>query len=219
MDELTATPALRTLAFQSGFNNNAYLVICRRTNRALIIDAPSEPYELIDYIKRAKLDLTLILITHEHWDHIDGLPTLLDEFDVGVRGAARIGADIAKYKPRFAGLADGAAIELGKLRLKALATPGHTPGSFCYFMASGAPQPLLFSGDTLFPGGPGKTASKTDFKTLLNSLERRIFDLPSDAVVAPGHGAPTTLKACLSEYDIFKRRATGEEFGEVRWTP
>jgi glyoxylase-like metal-dependent hydrolase (beta-lactamase superfamily II) len=89
---------------------------------------------------------------------------------------------------------DGAVIEVGRLRLKAIATPGHTAGSMC-FQVDGSP--IVFSGDTLFPGGPGATSSPgADFPTIIGSIEERLFSpLPGETLVLPGHGADTTIGA------------------------
>ncbi len=88
---------------------------------------------------------------------------------------------------------DDAVIEVGRLRLRALATPGHTPGSMCFLVEG---SPVLFAGDTLFPGGPGKTATATGhFPTIIRSIEERLFRLAPDTVVMPGHGEDTTIGA------------------------
>jgi glyoxylase-like metal-dependent hydrolase (beta-lactamase superfamily II) len=84
----------------------------------------------------------------------------------------------------------GDVIEVGDLRLHAIHTPGHTMGSICFRLEG---WPILFSGDTLFPGGPGNTAHGGDFPTILKSLDERLFTLPEDTIVMPGHGLDTTI--------------------------
>ena len=82
---------------------------------------------------------------------------------------------------------------MGRLRLRTILTPGHTPGSICFAVEG---SPVLLSGDTLFPGGPGNTATDLgDFKTIIESIDRRLFTLPPETVVMPGHGADTTIGA------------------------
>ena len=77
-------------------------------------------------------------------------------------------------------------IEVGRLRLRTIATPGHTPGSMCFALEG---TDLLFSGDTLFPGGPGNTSFEGgDFPTIIESIDRRLFTRPADTLVLPGHG-------------------------------
>jgi glyoxylase-like metal-dependent hydrolase (beta-lactamase superfamily II) len=87
-------------------------------------------------------------------------------------------------------LEDESVIEVGRLRLHTIATPGHTPGSMC-FKLEGAP--VLFSGDTLFPGGAGNTGYGGDFPTIIESIDRRLFTLPKDTLVFPGHGLDTKV--------------------------
>jgi glyoxylase-like metal-dependent hydrolase (beta-lactamase superfamily II) len=90
-------------------------------------------------------------------------------------------------------LEDESVIEVGRLRLHTIATPGHTPGSMC-FKLDGAP--ILFSGDTLFPGGPGNTeGDATRFATIIEQVDRKLFTLPADTIVLPGHGLDTTVGA------------------------
>jgi glyoxylase-like metal-dependent hydrolase (beta-lactamase superfamily II) len=88
---------------------------------------------------------------------------------------------------------DDAVIDVGRLRLHTIHTPGHTPGSMCFLLEG---HPILFSGDTLFPGGPGNTSFEGgDFPTIIESVDRRLFTLPADTVVLPGHGDRTTIGA------------------------
>jgi glyoxylase-like metal-dependent hydrolase (beta-lactamase superfamily II) len=88
-------------------------------------------------------------------------------------------------------LEDDSVIEVGRLRLATLATPGHTPGSMCFLLEG---SPILFSGDTLFPGGPGNTfGSDTAFDQIIEQIDRRLFTLPKDTLVLPGHGDDTTI--------------------------
>lgn len=88
---------------------------------------------------------------------------------------------------------DDAVFQVGRLRLRAIHTPGHTPGSMCFLVEG---SPVLFAGDTLFPGGPGKTSGAGGhFPTIIHSIEERLFRLAPDTVVMPGHGEDTTIGA------------------------
>jgi glyoxylase-like metal-dependent hydrolase (beta-lactamase superfamily II) len=87
-------------------------------------------------------------------------------------------------------VADEDVITVGDLRLHALHTPGHTPGSVCFTLEG---WPILFSGDTLFPGGPGATQSPSAFAEIIRSLDNRLLPLPEDMLVLPGHGLDTTI--------------------------
>ena len=87
---------------------------------------------------------------------------------------------------------DGQIIEVGKLRIEAIKTPGHTPGSVSFKVID---APLLFSGDTLFPGGPGATRFPgSSFEQIIESIDSRMFVMPPDTVVLPGHGLDTTIE-------------------------
>src|SRR3546814_5297056 len=97
------------------------------------------------------------------------------------------------YTTLFRSIDDNDVISVGRLRLRTIHTPGHTPGSMCFQLED---HPILFSGDTLFPGGPGNTTFEGgDFATIIESLDRRLFTLPADTIVLPGHGDRTTIGA------------------------
>ncbi|HMC38242.1 MAG TPA: MBL fold metallo-hydrolase, partial [Acidimicrobiales bacterium] len=167
-------------------DNNVYVLRCRQTGDAVLIDAANEHEKLLEMCRR--LGVRKVLETHGHWDHIQAVPAVRDAgYDVGVTSAD------AEMLPSYDFvLGDDSVIEVGRLRLHTIATPGHTPGSMC-FRLEGAP--VLFSGDTLFPGGPGATKFPGgDFPTIIRSIEDRLFSpLPADTVVMPGHGDTTTV--------------------------
>ena len=167
-------------------DNNVYVVRCKRTGEAVLIDAANEHEMLLEMA--ARLGVRRILETHGHWDHIQAVPAVRDAgYEVGVTAA-----DAAMLPSYDFVLDDESVIEFGDLRLHSIATPGHTPGSMC-FLLEGAP--LLFSGDTLFPGGPGNTSFEGgDFKTIISSIDRRLFaSLDPSTVVMPGHGVDTSI--------------------------
>lgn len=167
------------------YENNVYVVRCRETGDALLIDAANEHEKLLELCRT--LGVTRVAETHGHWDHIQAVPAVRDAgYRVGVnRGDAGM---LASYDDL---IEDEDVLEIGRLRLHTLLTPGHTPGSICFTVEG---TPLLFSGDTLFPGGPGNTKFEGgDFPTIMRSLEQRLFTLPDDTIVLPGHGAATTV--------------------------
>ena len=167
-------------------DNNVYVLRCKETGDAVLIDAANEHERLLEMCQR--LGVRKVLETHGHWDHIQAVPAVRDAgYDVGVT------AEDASMLPSYDFvLGDESVIEVGRLRLQTIATPGHTPGSMC-FRLEGAP--VLFSGDTLFPGGPGATKFPGgDFPTIVRSIEDRLFvPLPADTLVLPGHGDDTTI--------------------------
>ena len=169
-------------------DNNVYIARCRATGEAALLDAANEHERLLELCQ--ELDVRRVLETHGHWDHIQAVPAIRDAgYEVGV--TAEDAAMLPSYD--FV-LEDDAVIEVGRLRLKTILTPGHTPGSMCFLVEG---SPVLFSGDTLFPGGPGNTSFPGgDFDTVIRSIEDRLFkDLPAGTHVLPGHGDNTTIGA------------------------
>ncbi len=166
-------------------DNNVFIVQCTRTGEAVLLDAANEHDQLLGLCR--DLGVRRVLQTHGHWDHIQAVPALRDAgYDVAVAAA-----DATRLPSYDSLLEDDSVIEVGDLRLRTIATPGHTPGSLCFLVEG---TPLLFSGDTLFPGGPGRTdLPGGDFSAVLASLDQRLLCLPADTIVLPGHGADTTI--------------------------
>jgi glyoxylase-like metal-dependent hydrolase (beta-lactamase superfamily II) len=166
-------------------DNNVFVLRCRQTGDAVLLDAANEHERLLELCQR--LGVRTVLETHGHWDHIQAVPAVRDAgYEVGVTAA-----DAAMLEAYDYVLEDESVIEVGRLRLHTIATPGHTPGSMCFRVEG---SPVLFSGDTLFPGGPGATSFEGgDFPTIIESIDRRLFTLPADTVVLPGHGDDTTI--------------------------
>jgi glyoxylase-like metal-dependent hydrolase (beta-lactamase superfamily II) len=169
-------------------DNNVYVVRCKETGDAVLVDAANEHDRLLELCK--SLGVRSVLETHGHWDHIQAVPALRDAgYDVAVTSAD------AEMLPSYDQiLEDDTMLEVGRLRLRTIHTPGHTPGSMC-FALEGAP--VLLSGDTLFPGGPGATKFPGgDFALILTSIEERLFKpFAADTIVMPGHGTDTTIGA------------------------
>ena len=165
--------------------NNVFVVRCRRTGESVLIDAADEPEVLLPLSE--ELGVGDVLTTHGHGDHIQAVPAVRQAgHRVGVAQADA--ANLAGYDFE---IADDDVIEVGRLRLHALHTPGHTPGSTCFKLEG---SPVLFSGDTLFPGGPGNTRrNPVHFATIIRSIQQRLFTLPDDTIVLPGHGEQTTI--------------------------
>ncbi|MDQ6783221.1 MAG: MBL fold metallo-hydrolase [Actinomycetota bacterium] len=167
-------------------DNNVFVLRCRATGEALLIDAANEHDKLLELCR--ELGVIKVIETHGHWDHIGAVTAVRDAgYEVGVTEA-----DASMLPSYDYLLEDASVIEVGKLRLSTIATPGHTPGSMSFRLEG---SPVLFSGDTLFPGGPGATKFPGgDFPTILRSLDERLFGpLPADTMVLPGHGTDTTI--------------------------
>ena len=169
-------------------DNNVYVLRCRQTGEAVLIDAANEHDKLLELCRR--LGVTKVIETHGHWDHIQAVPQVRDAgYEVGVTEA-----DASMLPSYDFVLEDDDVIHVGRLQLQTVATPGHTPGSMCFYVQG---SPVLFSGDTLFPGGPGATKFPGgDFPTIIDSIDNRIFRrFAADTLVMPGHGADTTVGA------------------------
>jgi glyoxylase-like metal-dependent hydrolase (beta-lactamase superfamily II) len=169
-------------------DNNVYVVRCRQTGDAVLIDAANEHEQLLELCRA--LGVRQVLETHGHWDHIQAVPQVRDAgYSVAVTAA-----DASMLPAYDTVIDDDAVIEVGELRVRTLATPGHTPGSICFAVEG---TPLLLSGDTLFPGGPGATKFEGgDFATIIKSIDERIFKkFDASTIVLPGHGIRTTVGA------------------------
>ena len=170
-------------------DNNVFVIRCRQTGESVLIDAANE-HELLLELCEA-LDVRRVLETHGHWDHIGAVPQIREAgYEVGVTA---LDAPMLKDVGYDVFLDDAEVIEVGRLRLHAIHNPGHTPGSISFAVRG---TPLLFTGDTLFPGGPGNTSfPDADFATIIRSIESRLFTFPDTTIVLPGHGVDTTIGA------------------------
>ena len=171
------------------FDNNVFVVRCRRSGEAVLIDAANEHEQLLALCQR--LGVKRVLETHGHWDHIQAIPALREAgYQVGVTAAdaprlKEVGYDVF--------IDDAEVIEVGDLRLRAIHNPGHTEGSISFHVVD---TPLLFTGDTLFPGGPGNTQLEGGyFATIISSIDNKLFTFAAETIVLPGHGLDTTIGA------------------------
>jgi glyoxylase-like metal-dependent hydrolase (beta-lactamase superfamily II) len=167
------------------FENNCYVLIDPDSRQALIIDAAWEPERILDEVEG--LEVQRVLTTHGHQDHHQAFDPVRKK--LGVPGGIAPGdAAMLKTPPDFL-IQDGDTFRFGRHEVRAVHTPGHTPGAICFLIGK-----HLFSGDTLFPGGPGNTkGDKQRFAEIIESIRRRLFTLPEDTVVYPGHGRDTTI--------------------------
>jgi hydroxyacylglutathione hydrolase len=194
----------------SSFATNSYIIICPQTLKSTLIDAPAGGPTILKYLKGTQLEC--ILLTHNHGDHMGGLKAIRN------RNPAPLGVhplDIARWLPYPPEniLTDKQIVYIGKVKIECLFTPGHTPGSMCYKVGE-----FLISGDTIFPGGPGRTFGSSEFKQIVKSITEKIFPLPDDTLIYPGHGLPTVLQKEKAEYALFSSREHDPKLcGDVTW--
>jgi glyoxylase-like metal-dependent hydrolase (beta-lactamase superfamily II) len=179
-------------------DNNVYFITCKNTGDSMMIDAASSPELLIEICTR--LQVRQIVETHGHWDHIGAVPQMRAAgFPVAI-GAGDANT-LDECDALFRG---GEELEVGDLRVRTLSTPGHTPGSICYFVEG---SPLLFTGDTLFPGGPGATRLPgSDFDTIIESVTALFEEFDDETIVLPGHGDTTTIGTERPHLEEWKSR-------------
>ena len=186
-------------------DNNAYL-LQTASGATVLIDAANDSDRLLKLIGDEPLDT--IVTTHRHGDHWQALAAV-----AAATGARLIGGrpdvDAIAEGAKVSGLGgvwDGDQVELGEESLAVIGLVGHTPGSITLAYAGGGPV-HLFTGDSLFPGGPGRTRSPQDFTSLMDDLEAKIFgEFDDEAVVHPGHGDDTTLGVERPHLDEWRQR-------------
>ncbi len=191
------------------YQTNAYILICRQTRDSVLVDAPAEGGRLAAKLRGTKPKY--VLITHNHIDHISALAEVQSALKVPVA----IHAADAKGLPLVPQilLRDGDTISFGRIKLEVLHTPGHTPGSLCFRAGK-----YLISGDTVFTAGPGHTSSPAALQQIIKSITEKVWVLPEDTQIFPGHGPVTVLKKEKAEFDVFASRPHDPNLcGDIVW--
>ncbi|MEH0543625.1 MBL fold metallo-hydrolase [Streptomyces sp. B21-105] len=170
-------------------NNNAYLLRCRATDEQLLIDAANDARALLGTI--GDDGIASVVTTHRHGDHWQALAEVV----AATRARTFAGREDADGipVPTDVPVVDGDVIRVGNVELTARHLVGHTPGSIALVYDDPHGHPHVFTGDCLFPGGPGRTTNPTDFTSLMDGLEEKIFPLPDETWIYPGHGDDSTL--------------------------
>jgi glyoxylase-like metal-dependent hydrolase (beta-lactamase superfamily II) len=191
------------------FGTNSYIIRCRQTGDSVLVDAPAEAAEILERLKAT--NPVYILMTHNHMDHLGALSKLKSKLGISIAAHPFDAKNLPS--PPDTLLGDGDTVSFGNIELKVLHTPGHTPGSLCFLT-----DKYLISGDTIFPGGPGKTWSPAALRQIIESITSKIFVLPEDTQIYPGHGNSTILKKEKAEFAIFSSRPHDPNLcGDVLW--
>lgn len=194
-----------------GFGNNIYIVVDRATGESAFVDAPGTAEELIAVAEEAGVQPKAILLTHSHFDHTPGIDGLKEKYGCHVYAGAEE-TNLAEGH-RDTAVAHGETVKVGSLAFRAIHNPGHTPGSTTFVTGAHA-----FVGDTLFPGGPGRSGSNALLKQELESITSRLYTLPGNTTVWPGHGATTTIDLSKAEYEVFAAKEHDPDLhGDVSW--
>ena len=184
-------PALMITKFSVGdLDNNVYLLRCRATDEQLLVDAADDAPRILEIV--GEDGLGSVVTTHQHWDHHRALPAVVS----GTRATTVAGAEDADELPVAVDrrVGDGDVVEVGECRLEVIHLRGHTPGSIALLYDDPEGTPHLFTGDSLFPGGVGRTGSPEAFTSLLDDVSAKLFDrLPDETWFYPGHGADGSL--------------------------
>jgi len=201
-DSRDTGPLVITKVAVGPMDNNAYFLRCTSTGDVLLIDAANEPDRLLRELGDDRLGR--IVTTHQHFDHWQALPEMFAATGAPVAAhpadAGELPVDVAER------LEDGSAVHVGDCELAVIHLVGHTPGSIA-LLYMGPDRPHVFTGDSLFPGGVGRTTSPGDFTSLHHDVSTKLFDrLPDHTWVYPGHGGDTTLGTERPHLDEWRER-------------
>ena len=176
----------------SDMANNVYLLRCRRTDEQVLIDAADEAGRILSTI--GPDGLARVVTTHQHWDHHRALPEVVEATHAETVAGTDDAAELPVPVDRTVG--DGDTVRVGEATLEVIHLVGHTPGSIALLYDDPSGTPHLFTGDSLFPGGVGKTGSPEAFTSLMDDVESKVFGrLPDETWFYPGHGDDSTLGA------------------------
>ena len=191
------------------FDNNAYVIADPAAGAAAVVDMPAEAEKILE--ATAGLRVGKILLTHTHPDHWLSYDLLKAATAAPVYCHP---AEVQMPPERIdIPLADGQELMVGRVAVRVIHTPGHTPGSVCFLVGR-----YLIAGDTLFPGGPGHSDTPADLQQAIRSIVQRLYVLPDDTLVLPGHGDGTTIGASRRAHAVFASRPHPPDLcGDVLW--
>lgn len=189
---------------------NTYSVICEQTKTSTIIDPGSDTEKILALVEGTRVDK--ILLTHGHFDHVLALGEIKEATAAPVYLHPK---DAETFEVEFdIPLAGGEAISVGNLVLKAVHTPGHTPGQVCFDLGDNR----IIVGDTIFVGGPGKTWSAEDFATTMKIMQEIVFTWPDKTQFYPGHGPSGIIGTERPAFEAFVAHGwDANTLGDVTW--
>lgn len=197
---------MRIKSYQLGFvRTNAYVVINEKTREAFVVDPGADTESFVNSFEEEGYSLKGILLTHGHFDHIGGVEALVEKYACPIYASGSERGLLLDPKvnlststrnhisiQEFIALSDGQEFEVAGIALKGITTPGHTAGGICYYAEQNG---VLFSGDTLFAESIGRTDLPTgEYETLIVSIKEKLYSLPEDTIVYPGHMEETTIE-------------------------
>ncbi len=191
------------------YDTNCYILTCPASGESIIVDPAAEGERILREV--GDTTVKYILLTHAHPDHVGALGEVR-----GTTGAP-LGVHPADGQ-RFGveadfDLPDGGVLEWGNCQLRVVHTPGHTPGSVCLIL-----DERVLVGDTIFPGGPGHSASPEAFEQILDTLQETVFTWPDETELYPGHGADTTVGRERPAFEAFLQKPRPDGLcGDVTW--
>lgn len=191
------------------YDNNAYLIVDHATKHSIVVDAPIGSEHTVEAARGSEVQM--IIVTHRHRDHWAEIDVLKERLAAPVFCHE---GDRPPYAEKVTDtLGDGAEVTVGESVVRIIHTPGHTPGSICLLVDG-----VLMSGDTLFPGGPGRSDNADALRELVGSIATKLLTLPEDTAVYPGHGDNTTIGAAKREHAAFMSRPHPDDLcGDVTW--
>ncbi|MBN1580470.1 MAG: MBL fold metallo-hydrolase [Anaerolineae bacterium] len=189
---------------------NCYVIADEQTRKGAIVDPGGHADTILKAVNKHKLDIRYVVNTHAHFDHMLANADIVHKLSSAQKQAPKLAVhpDAVALLQQDGGarmfgfsaisspdpdllIGEGDELAIGALSMRILHTPGHSPGSICLYCA---PEKVLFGGDVLFLGGIGRTdLPGGDWDTLMNSITNKLFALPDEVVVYPGHGMPTTI--------------------------
>jgi glyoxylase-like metal-dependent hydrolase (beta-lactamase superfamily II) len=187
----------------SEMNNNVYLLRCQQTDEQVLVDAADDAATILQLVGAD--GLARVVTTHRHWDHHRALPAVVEATGAETVAGAPDADELPV--PVDVRVEDGDRVRVGSCELEVIRLTGHTPGSIALLYDDPEGTPHLFTGDSLFPGGVGKTWSEDDFATLVDDVSTKLFDrLPDETWFYPGHGADSTLGAERPQLAAWRQR-------------